>query len=197
VTDALAAIVELRKSMGHGNARGDQPPLLAGEIETMTTNVHTAVAAIGLVAVLTGCGSAYSGLTGSSGLGSDQYRPAVVVEPGNEARYEQVLAVCRQVAANRQATAAQKAQLETLTGVVEGAGVGAAAGAAYGGLLGSGGFDTGVGEGAAVGAAAGALGGLVTAFAGGANTTADETRRILLNCLRETSKGGTLWQVVE
>ena len=163
----------------------------------MNTNAHTAVAAIGLVAVLTGCGSAYSGLTSSSGLGSDEYRPAVVVEPGNEARYEEVLAVCRQVAANRQATAAQKAQLETLTGVVESAGVGAAAGAAYGGLLDSGGFDTGVGEGAAIGAAAGVLGGLVTAFAGGANTTAEETRRILLNCLRETSKGGTLWQVVE
>ena len=153
----------------------------------MNTNVHTTVAAIGLVTVLAGCGSAYSGLTSSSGLGSDQYRPAVVVEPGNEARYEQVLGVCRQVAANRQATAAQKAQLETLTGVVEGAGTGAAAGV----------VDTSIGEGAAVGAAAGAIGGLVSAFAGGANTTADETRRILLNCLRETSKGGTLWQVVE
>ena len=163
----------------------------------MNTNVQTTVAAIGLAAVLTGCGSAYSGLTSSSGLGSDQYRPAVVVEPGNEARYEQVLAVCRQVAANRQATAAQKAQLETLTGVVEGAGTGAAAGVVYGGILDSGGFDTSMGEGAAVGAAAGAIGGLVSAFAGGANTTADETRRILLNCLRETSKGGTLWQVVE
>ena len=163
----------------------------------MNTNVQTAVAAIALAAVLTGCGSAYSGLTSSSGLGSDQYRPAVVVEPGNEARYEQVLGVCRQVAANRQATAAQKAQLETLTGVVEGAGTGAAAGVVYGGILDSGGFDTSMGEGAAVGAAAGAIGGLVSAFAGGANTTADETRRILLNCLRETSKGGTLWQVVE
>ena len=163
----------------------------------MNTNVQTTVAAIGLAAVLTGCGSAYSGLTSSSGLGSDQYRPAVVVEPGNEARYEQVLGVCRQVAANRQATAAQKAQLETLTGVVEGAGTGAAAGVVYGGILDSGGFDTSIGEGAAVGAAAGAIGGLVSAFAGGANTTADETRRILLNCLRETSKGGTLWQVVE
>ena len=163
----------------------------------MHTNVQTVVAAFGLAAVLTGCGSAYSGLTASSGLGSDQYRPAVVIEPGNEARYEQVLGVCRQVAANRQATAAQKAQLETLTGVVESAGVGAAAGAAYGGVLGSGGLDTGVGEGAAIGAAAGAVGGLVSAFASGANTTADETRRILLNCLRETSKDGTLWQVVE
>ena len=163
----------------------------------MHTNIRDIVTALGLAAVLSGCGSAYSGLTSSSGLGSDQYRPAVVVEPGNEARYEQVLAVCRQVAANRQATAAQKAQLETLTGVVEGAGTGAVAGAVYGGILDSGGLDTSAGEGAAIGAAAGAVGGLVSAFAGGANQTADETRRILLNCLKATSKDGALWTVVE
>lgn len=163
----------------------------------MHTKIRATVTVVGLAAVLSGCGSAYSGLTSSSGLGSDQYRPAVVVEPGNEARYEQVLTVCRQVAANRQATAAQKAQLQTLTGVVESAGVGAAAGAAYGGLLDSGGFDTSIGEGAAIGAAAGAVGGLVTAFAEGANETADETRRILLNCLTTTSRDGTLWTVVE
>ena len=163
----------------------------------MHTNIRDTVTALGLAAVLSGCGSAYSGLTSSSGLGSDQYRPAVVIEPGNEAKYEQVLAVCRQVAANRQATAAQKAQLETLTGVVEGAGTGAVAGAVYGGILDSGGLDTSAGEGAAIGAAAGAVGGLVSAFAGGANTTADETRRILLNCLRTTSKDGALWTVVE
>ena len=163
----------------------------------MSTNIRDIVTALGLAAVLAGCGSAYSGLTSSSGLGSDQYRPAVVIEPGNEARYEQVLAVCRQVAANRQATAAQKAQLETLTGVVEGAGTGAVAGAVYGGILDSGGLDTSAGQGAAIGAAAGAVGGLVSAFAGGANETADETRRILLNCLRTTSKDGTLWTVVE
>ena len=163
----------------------------------MQTSIRVTVVATGLAAVLTGCGSAFSGLTSSSGLGSDQYRPAVVVEPGNEARYEQVLAVCRQVAANRQATAAQKAQLETLTGVVESAGTGAAAGAVYGTILDKGGVDTSLGEGAVIGAAAGAVGGLVSAFASGANTTADETRRILLNCLRETSRDGTLWQVVE
>ena len=163
----------------------------------MSTNIRDIVTALGLAAVLAGCGSAYSGLTSSSGLGSDQYRPAVVIEPGNEARYEQVLAVCRQVAANRQATAAQKAQLETLTGVVESAGKGAAVGAVYGKVLDSGGVDTSLGEGAVIGAAAGAVGGLVGAFASGANTTADETRRILLNCLRETSRDGTLWTVVE
>jgi hypothetical protein len=148
-------------------------------------------------AVLTGCGSAYSGLTNQSGLGAAQYRPAVVVEPGNEAKYEQVLSICRSAAANRQATAAQKAQLESITGVVAGAGTGAAGGLEFGSLLGTAGFDTNALEGAAIGAAAGAISGLASAFASGAEDTADETRRILLNCLRQTSKNGTLWQVVE
>ena len=146
---------------------------------------------------LSACGSAYSGLTGASGLGADQYQPAVVVEPGNEARYQQVLAICRTVAANRQATAAQKAQLETITGTVEAAGAGASEGAVLGDLLGSAGFDTSWEEGALVGAGAGLLSGLTSAFASGAEETADETRRILLNCLEATSKDGKLWQVVE
>jgi gas vesicle protein len=58
-------------------------------------------------------------------------------------------------------------------------------------------LDANEGQGALVGAAAGAISGLVSAFAEGANTTAEETRRILLNCLSQTSKDGTLWQVVE
>ena len=153
--------------------------------------------ALACIAALSGCGSAYSGLSNTSGLGAGQYRPAVVVEPGNEARYEQVLAICRNVAANRQATAAQRAQLESITGVVAGAGSGAAAGLQFGSMLDNAGFDTSAGEGALVGAAAGALSGIATAFASGAESTADETRRILLNCLRQTSKSGTLWQVVE
>ena len=80
-----------------------------------------------------------------------------------------------------------------LTGVVESAGTGAGAGV-YGGILDSGGLGASAGEGASIGAAVGGLG---TAFAEGANETADETRRILLNCLRTTSKDGTLWTVVE
>ena len=163
----------------------------------MKTSILTIAGALAAAAVLSGCGSAYSGLADSSGLGAGQYRPAVVVEPGNEGRYEQVLGVCRSVAVNRQATAAQKAQLETLTGVVEGVGTGAASGLEFGNLLGDAGFDTNALEGAAVGAAAGAIASLASAFASGAEDTVDETRRILLNCLRTTSKGGTLWTVVE
>ena len=153
--------------------------------------------ALACVAALSGCGSAYSGLSDTSGLGADQYRPAVVVETGNEAKYEQVLGICRNVAANRQATAAQQAQLESITGVVASAGSGAAAGLQIGSILGDAGYDTSAGESALIGAAAGVLSGIATAFASGAESTADETRRILLNCLRETSTNGTLWQVVE
>ena len=159
--------------------------------------IRNAIVCLILAGFVSGCGSAYSGLSNVSGLGADQYQPAVVVEPGNEDRYQQVLAVCRQVAMNRQATAAQKAQLETLTGVVAGAGEGAAAGLAITGTLDAIGLDANEGQGALVGAAAGAISGLVSAFAEGANTTAEETRRILLNCLSQTSKNGTLWQVVE
>ena len=148
----------------------------------MQTNVHTTVAAIGLAVVLSGCGSVDdSGLTSSSGLGSDQRLPAVFVEPGNVARYEQALAVCRQVAVNRHVTASQVAQLESLTGE----------------RLDARALFARVGEGAGIGAAAGALGGLVSASASGTESTADEARGILLNCLRITSKNGTLWQVME
>ena len=153
------------------------------------------LAALG--AGLSGCGSAYSGLASGSGLGAAEYQPAVVVEPGNEARYQQVLAICRTVAAKRQATAAQKAQLETLTGAVSGVAGGAAQGATMGNLLGNLGYDSSASEGATIGAAAGLVTGLAGAFAKGANRTADETRRILLNCLKETSRGGKLWKVVE
>ena len=148
-------------------------------------------------ALLSSCGSAYSGLTNTSGLGAGQYQPAVFVEPGNEAKYQQVLSICRQVAANRQATAAQKAQLETITGTVESAATGAATGLQIGNILGSGGFKTDELKSAGVGAAAGALAGLASSFASGAEETAYETRRVLLKCLRNTSRGGTLWTVVE
>ena len=45
--------------------------------------------------------------------------------------------------------------------------------------------------------ASGVVSGLASAFASGAEETAAETRRILLNCLEATLKDGKLWQVVE
>ena len=163
----------------------------------MKKNVRNVVAAVGLTALLAGCGSAYSGLADQSGLGAGQYVPAVYVEPEFQGEYQQALSLCRQVAANRQATAAQEAQLKTLTGAVEGAGAGAAAGLEFNNILNSAGFDTDALEGAGIGAAAGILAGVVSAFASGAEETAEETKRILLACLSRTSRGGTRWQVLE
>ena len=161
------------------------------------SSLALAVSLVASGAGLSACGSAYSGLTDASGLGAGEYQPAVYIEPGNEERYKQVLAICRQVAANRQATAAQRAQLETLTGSAEAAAEGASQGAVLGSLLESGGFDASWEEGATIGAGAGLLTGLVGALAGGAEGTADETRRALLNCLTVASRDGKLWQVVE
>lgn len=152
---------------------------------------------LGLHAVLSGCGSAYSGLARSQGLGATEYMPAVVVEPGNESLYAQTLSLCRSVAQNRQATAAQEAQLKTLTGTVQATGTGAATGAQVGELLGDAGYDTGLGEGAAIGASVGLVSGLLGSFAEGAENTAAETKRVLLNCLRITSKDGARWVVAE
>ena len=159
--------------------------------------IQNAVVALFLAGVISGCGSAYSQLTDKSGLGAGQYVPAVFVTPGQEGLYNKVLGICRNAAQNRQATAAQKAQLRTLTGVVSGAGQGAASGLQFGSILKGAGWDVSRGKSALIGAGAGIVSGLASAFASGANRTADETRRILLNCLRKTSQGGKLWKVLE
>ena len=159
--------------------------------------IQNAVVALFLAGVISGCGSAYSQLTDKSGLGAGQYIPAVIPEPGQEAKYEQVLVICRRVAANRQATSAQEAQLKSITGVVSGAGQGAASGLQIGSILKGGGWDVSRGKSALIGAGAGIISGLASAFASGAKSTAAETKRILLNCLKATSKGGRLWKVLE
>ena len=76
------------------------------------------IGSLGLLSVV-GCGSAYKGVVDQSGLGAEQYIPAVYIEPGQEAKYQQVLPICRQAALNRQMTAAQEAQLKTLTGTAQ------------------------------------------------------------------------------
>ena len=154
-----------------------------------------------LLPVLSGCGSAYDRTVGGSGLGSDQYIPSVYVEPGNEAKYEQVLQLCRQVAKNRQMTAAQESQLKTLTGVIEGTAEGAAAGLEFGNILsafeGTDLIDVDRGESTMIGAAAGLVTSLASSFASGAETTASETKKVLLRCLTVASRDGKLWQVLE
>ena len=150
---------------------------------------------------LSGCGSAYSGMVGSSGLGAAEYRPSVYVEPGNEAKYEQVLQICRQAANNRQMTAAQESQLRTITGAVEGAVGGAAAGLEFATIFsvfeGSDMIDVNTGQSTLVGAGIGVATSLASSFASGAEATAAETRKALLRCLTVTSRDGKLWQVLE
>lgn len=139
---------------------------------------------IGLCVLLGGCASTYGNMVSGSKLGAAEYQPAVYVPPEVQGKYEQVLAICRRVAVNRQITAAQKAQLETITGVTFGAASGAAMGLQFGSIISSAGHNVSYGEATAIGAAAGALASLGSAFASGTENDAAETRRILLNCLR-------------
>lgn len=148
--------------------------------------------------LLAGCGSAYKGAVDQSGLGAEQYIPAVYVEPGQEEKYKQVLGICRNAANNRQMTAAQEAQLATITGTaqstVEGAAMATQMGQVFD-MAGIGGVD--LGEAAGIGAGVGLLTGLVGSMSEGAHKTAAETKLILLRCLKVASRNGTLWQVLE
>ena len=153
---------------------------------------------IALFAAQTGCASTYGNLVSGSELGAQEYRPAVFVPPENQAKYDSVLPICRQAATNRQITAAQEAQLKTITGVTEGAGEGLAFGVQFAGQMRSFGFDdVDVGDSAMYGAVAGLLGSLASSFASGAEDSAAATRRALLVCLETASNNGQLWQVLE
>lgn len=172
-------------------------PMREQKTENRMKRIDAAMAAL-LAIGLAGCGGAYSGVVSGSGLGAAEYRPAVYVEPGNEARYEQVLAICRTAANNRQMTAAQEAQLRTLTGTAESTVAGAAAGVQFQQIFDMAGFDTSsVGDAAAIGAGVGLITGLVGAATEGAERTAAETKAVLLNCLNVSSRDGELWQVLE
>lgn len=145
-----------------------------------------------------GCASNYSNLVSGSNLGAQEYQPAVYVPQENQAKYNQVLPICRQAAVNRQITASQEAQLKTITGVTEGTAEGLAFGLTLGGQMQSLGFNNvDVGEAAAYGAAAGFIGSLASSFASGTETAAAETKYALLRCLEATSQNGELWAVLE
>lgn len=143
------------------------------------------VLSVALVAVLAGCASTYGNLVSGSKLGAEQYQPAVLATtPEQQAGYQKMLSICRGVAAHRQVTAAERAQLETITGVSEGAVNGLSMGIGIGGTLKASGVDTSINRDAEYGVLAGALGSLGNAFANGTERDASETRRVLLNCLR-------------
>lgn len=137
--------------------------------------------------LLQGCASTYGQLASSNGLGAAEYRPAVLVPPDRQAAYEQILQACRQASFNRQVTAAQKGQEQTLTSAVQGAADGASSGYQFSSVLKSAGYDSSTTRGFGVGAGIGLLGSLAGSFASGTGNTSDAVRATLLHCLRTQS----------
>ena len=156
------------------------------------------ICAFSLIAVnLAGCASTYGNLVSGSNLGAAEYMPAVMPNPGMEGKYQQVLGICRQVAVNRQVTAAQEAQLRTITGVTAGTVDGAAFGAAMGSVFRQSGLNTSVGKDMALGSAVGLLTSLVDSFASGTEHDAAQTRQVLLTCLRKADPSEQFYKVME
>ncbi len=150
------------------------------------------IGSIAISLVLVGCGAQQSGTVNVTGLGAGQYQPAVLVFEGNEGFYARALAVCRQAAANRQTTAAQEGELQTITGATKAATAGAVVGTAV-----APDFDKSSMEGALLGAAVGAVLSLPFAYAEGTRKTANQTKFVLLKCLHTASDDGNRWEVLE
>lgn len=146
---------------------------------------------------LSGCASTYGNLVSGSNLGAQEYQPAVLVKPGMENNYSQILGVCRNAAVNKQITSAQKAQLHTITGVTEGALSGAASGMQVGAMFKSAGFGTSINRSAGLGLATGVLTSLGSAFSSGTKSAAEDTRHVLLHCLRVADPGNVAYTVLE
>ena len=130
---------------------------------------------------LVSCGTTYSGLTSSHGLGAGEYLPAVdlVASGKTQHDYDRDLPDCRRIASLRQATASQQAQESTASDAIAGGTVGALGGLAVGASkdynrLGSAATGAALGAGVATVASAGQRGQYVSS----------ETRSTLLACLR-------------
>jgi hypothetical protein len=149
------------------------------------------------VALLPGCASTYGNLVSGSNLGAQEYTPAVYVVPGNEAVYQQALGICRQVAVNRQVTAAQEAQLKTLTKGVSGLTAGASAGWEMGSLMKNAGLGTSINKSIGAGLGIGLLSSLGSSLASGTNNAQTETKRVLLSCLQQVDPAGKQFRVIE
>jgi hypothetical protein len=141
------------------------------------------------VGIVASCASTYGNLVSGSKLGAQEYQPSVYAPtPEAEAKYQQVLPICRQVAINRQITASEQAQLSSITGSVSGLGEGATAGVEFGAIFRSAGLDgMSLGKAAGLGAAAGLVGSLFDSLSSGTQNDAAATRRILLRCLKAAS----------
>lgn len=162
----------------------------------MLRSTFTLGAMIAATMASTGCASTYSNLVSGSNLGAQEYQPAVLVQPGKEEQYRQVLALCRNVAANRQVTAAQQGQLKTISGAVGGAVQGATGGLQIASFMKDSGFDTSLNRSAGLGFLAGLAGSLASSFSSGTQGTAENTRTTLLACLRSEA-GNVGYRVLE
>ena len=153
-------------------------------LQIMNSRKAKSLVAISAAIALTGCASTYGNLVSGSNLGAMEYQPAVLKKPGMEGKYNEILQVCRQVAVNRQITAAQEAQLKTITGVSSSSLQGASFGLQMGSIFKQAGYDTSMTRQAGIGLLAGSLTGLAGSFASGTENNAAETKRVLLSCLQ-------------
>jgi hypothetical protein len=149
------------------------------------------------VAALGGCASTYGNLVSGSNLGAQEYVPAVLPNPGMEGQYSQVLGICRRVAVNRQITAAEEAQLSTVTGVVKGSVDGAIAGMQVGSMFKQVGLGGSVNRSMGIGMFSGFASSLAGSFADGSQRDAAETKDVLLNCLRRADPSERFYKVIE
>lgn len=156
------------------------------------TSRLTLLGAAMAVLLLAACGSSQiQGNVESSGIGAATYTPSVYVEPGQQARYARVLAVCRQAAANRQLTAAQTAALRAEGVVTDEIFAGGSQIVSEqlitGDVSDSSAFDV--------------FGGLLTSAMAtdqrATESTAAKTRSALLECLRAADKYEDYWTVLE
>lgn len=154
-------------------------------------------AMLACAAAASGCASTYGNLVSGSNLGAQEYQPAVLPQSGMEGRYQEILGVCRQVAVNRQVTAAQEAQLRTITGVTEGSVSGAVAGLQFGTTLKSAGLSISANRTVGIGLLSGLATSAASAFSSGVNRDASETKRVLLDCLRRADPAERFYRVIE
>jgi hypothetical protein len=160
-------------------------------------SIHRVCFLLGVVALLPGCASTYGNLVSGSKLGAQEYMPAVLVKPGKDADYQQVLGICRSAAVNRQVTSAQEAQLKTITGVAGGALTGASKGWEIGALFKDAGLGNSINKSIGAGLGAGLIGSIGSAFSSGTTSSADATKAVLLTCLRQADPISALYTVLE
>lgn len=148
------------------------------------------------VLLLSGCASNYGNLVSGSKVGARGYQVPYLPKPGMDAKAEEIHRICGDVAAKGQVNAAQRAQLNTITGVATDTLDGAMEGLLVGNMYKKIGFGS-RGEGAALGAVAGLVGGLTSSMRSGVSNTADKTRAIKIRCMKAADPKNQYYTVLE